>query len=334
MGSLLHRGLSLAPFDAQERLRQFVALVLERLVRWSGRRLGLVLVYHKIAEVPGDRARELVPALGIRLFESQLEHLRRRYRVVAASQLPTAVSQRRRGEPFPVAITFDDDLASHVDLAAPALRSAGLPATFFLCGASLRGPHTFWWEALQAVIDQGLVGADDVPGLDAPALRAALARDPFAIQRVASSLECLPPAERDAVAKELSRRATPAIRDRSFGAEHIRGLVASGFTLGFHTREHFLLTTLQDEELRRALRDGKEELEAAAGGITLLAYPHGKADERVAVAAEEAGYVLAFTGRREPVRPETNPLLIGRVEPRADSPGRFALELAGALRDA
>ena len=57
-----------------------------------------------------------------------------------------------RGEPFPLAITFDDDLRSHVELALPILPVAGAPATFFLTGASLQGPASFWWERLDRAL--------------------------------------------------------------------------------------------------------------------------------------------------------------------------------------
>ena len=61
-------------------------------------------------------------------------------RIVRAEDLPAMVAARRRWHRFPVAITFDDDLASHVRLALPALTRLGVQATFFLTGATLEGP--------------------------------------------------------------------------------------------------------------------------------------------------------------------------------------------------
>ncbi len=144
------------------------------LLRLSGRRAGLALVYHKLGDPPGDPRRELVPALSPRLFEAQLGHLARLYRVVPCRELQEAVAARRRGQRFPVAITFDDDLASHAGHALPALRAAGLPATFFLSGASLESPHRFWWERLQAAVD----GGRDVSVLAEAGIHAARRRHP------------------------------------------------------------------------------------------------------------------------------------------------------------
>ena len=66
----------------------------------------------------------------------------------AAGQLQDAVRSRRRGQPFPLAITFDDDLRTHRDVVLPMLRQLDAVATFFLTltGAiSVEG--TFWLYA-------------------------------------------------------------------------------------------------------------------------------------------------------------------------------------------
>src|SRR5205807_10488023 len=89
--------------------------------RWSPLRRGVVIVYHGVGDPQGDWTRELLPTLGTRLFDSQLRHLRRRYHVVPASQILAAAAGRRRGKRFPVALTFDDDLLSHVLTATPTL---------------------------------------------------------------------------------------------------------------------------------------------------------------------------------------------------------------------
>ena len=136
-------------------LKRPVARWIEFRCRWSKRRVGLALCYHRISDPQGDAERELVPALGIKGFEAHVRYLNRRCRLVRASELLDAARERRRGERFPVAITFDDDLPSHVRGAMPVLQRHGAPATFFLCGASLERPFAFWWERLQRAWDRG-----------------------------------------------------------------------------------------------------------------------------------------------------------------------------------
>jgi peptidoglycan/xylan/chitin deacetylase (PgdA/CDA1 family) len=293
-------------------LRRAAATLLAYGFRLSGRRRGLALVYHALAEQQGDPARELVPAHAVALFEAQVRHLEARYRVVPAHDLLPAVAARRRGGRLPVSITFDDDLASHLEHAAPALERLGLPATFFLTGASLDAPFAFWWQRLQAAADRGLdIGATG-------------------IHERAAAIEAMPFEERARVAEAL-----PAdLGEHALNREGVRTLAGSGFEIGFHTLRHDRLPDLDDAALDRALRDGRAELEAVAGPVTTIAYPHGKADARVARAARTAGFDVGFTGRYEPATDGTDPYLVGRVEPSFGTVADFAVQLAGALRRA
>jgi peptidoglycan/xylan/chitin deacetylase (PgdA/CDA1 family) len=298
--------------------------------RLSTSRLGVVLVYHRLGEVAGDARYELVPALATRLFEAQLDYLRANYRVVPPSRLLDAALERRRGDAVPVAITFDDDLRSHIDVAAPALRRAGLPAGFFLCGASVDAAHRFWWEDLQALVERPAAVPARLRSLQGVDLGPALGSEPGALHEVAELIERLPPRRRDAVAAEL--RSNSPVPPAGLTARQIGQLARAGFEIGFHTRSHYLLSTLDAAELRDAMNEGKERLEAVVGReLTMIAYPHGKADARVAEAARAAGYRLGFTGDPRPVGPPTDRLLIGRSEPPAAPPDDFGRAVAATL---
>jgi peptidoglycan/xylan/chitin deacetylase (PgdA/CDA1 family) len=289
-----------------------VALALLGVLRISKRRAGLVLVYHGLADVQGDPATELVPAHSTDRFEGHLRHLVARYRIVGLEELPRAVGVRSRGEPFPVAVTFDDDLASHLEVAAPILRRNGALATFFLSGASLAGKHAFWWQRLQVAHSE----------------QAALPVEGRTLHEVAKRIEAMTPAERAEVESQLMvHDVEPGLR-----SEQVRGLVEAGFDIGFHTLRHHVLTGLDDSSLEHALEEGRRALEDASGrALDTIAYPHGKADDRVARAAAAHGFRMGVTGRYEPVVPESDPMLLGRIEPTYGSDGRFALQVARTL---
>jgi peptidoglycan/xylan/chitin deacetylase (PgdA/CDA1 family) len=296
-------------------------------LRASALRAGLVLVYHKLGDPPGDPARELVPALDPALFDGQLAHLARWYRVVPAVDIQAAASARRRGERFPVAISFDDDLRSHAEVALPALRRAGLTATFFLSGASLDGPHRFWWERLQAAADQGV----DLAAAVGPGVQP----ERPSIHGWALAIESSAPDEGRRVAAALQERIGPDPPDSGMRRAEVVALVEAGFDVGFHTLRHHRLPLLGDAELATALRDGRGELEAAVGRpVRSISYPHGKGDARVAAAAREAGYERGFTGVADPVTPASDPLLLPRLESEETSRERFARQLIGALERA
>jgi peptidoglycan/xylan/chitin deacetylase (PgdA/CDA1 family) len=303
--------------------------IAEQLLRWSVRQAGIVLLYHRVGDPPGDPELEITPALGTALFEAQLAYLKANYDIVAASEVFAAAQNRQRGQRFPVALTFDDDLRSHLHEAAPILKRAGVSATFFLSGASLEEPYAFWWEDLQTVIDEGIVPPELFTVLPASELKAALRREPRAIHEVAWQIEQLPRDFRTRVARILRAGRTTG---GGPSAPEVRSLADDGWDIGFHTLHHDPLPSLSDAALGRALLEGRAELEAAVGtDVRLISYPHGKADGRVAAAAGKAGFRFGFRGGGTPVRRATDPLAIPRIDASFRSVERFALQLARVL---
>jgi len=270
----------------------------------------------------GDPERELVPPHEAGLFERQVHYVLRHYDVVSAEHLLEAVQARRRGQRFPVAITFDDDLACHEVLSLPILRKLGATATFFLSGASLDRPFSFHFERLQRAYDSG---ASDLPLVVTGSQRA---KEPTSIHGLGLAMEQMPPAERDRSAERLLGRAGPDPEDAGIRRGQVRSLTEGGMTVGFHTYRHDSLTALSDEQLAEAMEVGRSELsEAASTPVDVIGYPHGRSDERVAAAARSAGFRTGFTTRRVPVTPSSNRLLLGRIGPSLRSVGALALEL-------
>jgi peptidoglycan/xylan/chitin deacetylase (PgdA/CDA1 family) len=299
-----------------------IARLLVRVARFSGRGVAVALVYHRVGDPAGDPRRELVPAMGSKLFAAQVRHLASGYRLVVASELLAATRARRRGERFPVAITFDDDLSSHADAAAPILSSAGATATFFVSGASLHGPHRFWWERLQAAFDDDV----DLSTLDLqPISREAT------IHQVGLRIQSLPPRARDELDARLAELVGPEPQESGLRGEALRRLAASGFEVGFHTRRHDALPALGDAEIAEAMRVGRAELEDVVGPLRTISYPHGLADARVAAAAQAAGFEAGFTGAPAAVTSGSAPLFLGRVSPSYASVGELAFDVAWTL---
>jgi peptidoglycan/xylan/chitin deacetylase (PgdA/CDA1 family) len=260
----------------------------------AARGRGLVLVYHRLA--PGGAApHEVVPCVPCDLFQRHIELLGEMGDVVPLADLLEPPGSRRRVR---FAISFDDDYASHHQYALPILRRVGAPATFFLSGRALHGLGPYWWEQLEQLIaERGVREAARLLGVDAatPARLAAACERPERSAR----LSVTPIA-----------RSAPAL-----DGDAIRALADAGMTIGFHTLHHPVLTQLPDAALDAALRAGRAELAAAAGrSVELLAYPHGRADERVAERTRAAGYRAAFATGARPVGPRSDPFLLGRWE--------------------
>jgi peptidoglycan/xylan/chitin deacetylase (PgdA/CDA1 family) len=315
-------------------LRKPFAWLLDLASRWSARRAGLVVVYHRVGDPHQDRLSRLDAAMGTKPFEAQVRHLRRRYRIVPAAELPAAVGTRRRGQRFPAAITFDDDLPSHAATAMPILRRLGAPATFFVSGTSLHAPYAFWWQRLQLAADRGAIDVGELAReLPAPPPGEASTD----VLGAAARIRWMAPDRRAAVEEMLLRRIGSDPPDAGMRLADLRALIEAGFEIGFHTARHHPLTVLDDDALARALEDGRAELESHVGRhLRSIAYPHGEADARVARAARAAGYQLGFTSEPEPVLPDSEPLLLGRLDPPpwAESAGKFAVRAARVIRSA
>jgi peptidoglycan/xylan/chitin deacetylase (PgdA/CDA1 family) len=243
--------------------------------------------------------------------------------VVSASQLPGAVAGRRRGDPVPVSITFDDDLRSHVDYAMPALLEHGLPAAFFLNGASLRESHVYWWDALQAAVDERRPELAELFG-------ASLASG--TIQSLGLHIESLRPDDRTALAHRLADIAGTDRVQAGLADADVRALDGAGFEIGFHTLRHDPLPPLDDRALAAALTEGRRHLaQLVDADLQLLAYPHGQADARVAEAARAAGYEIAFTTDERRISDNSDPLLLGRFTPSFVSARHFASQISKTL---
>ncbi len=299
----------------------------ERRNRRSNRPVGIVLIYHEVAPTQGDWSREVIPAQGESEFRAQLEYLKRHYEVVPLRELTARAGARSPGQRLPVALTFDDDLSCYDSIVAPLLEGFGFPATFFLTGNCLQGPSSFWWQDLQTIIDRGPEAWSS--------LRRELANDwPWAgleggIHEVAETIEALPRDEHDAVATRLRGLAGPDSLEDGLPAEAAKRIAQRGFEIGFHTLRHLLLPPMNAEDLDRAMRDGVDELAAATGyRPTTISYPYGKANLRVAEAAQRAGFECGVVGGHGATGPDQHPLLLVRFSPWTDSLGSFTWNLA------
>jgi peptidoglycan/xylan/chitin deacetylase (PgdA/CDA1 family) len=194
------------------------------------------------------------------------------------------------------AVTFDDDDPGYVRYLLPILLELKIPATFFLSGRSLHGLGAYWWTRVDQSIDE--------IGLEATAAR--LGFQARSVDELAAACRGV------AAVRELATSVAPQV----MRTEDIRTLARAGMTIAFHTLRHYSLPLLDDAELDRAMREGRDELAWLIGGsIDFLAYPYGHVDARVVKAAERAGYAAAFTTEWRAVSRRSHPFLISRWQP-------------------
>jgi peptidoglycan/xylan/chitin deacetylase (PgdA/CDA1 family) len=178
------------------------------------------------------------------------------------------------------------------------LRALGVHGTFFLSGRSLHGLGPYWFEVLERLVEQRgvheVAGRLALSGRSPAELAVACERDPRRQRQLEEAAEQPP---------------------EHLWPDQLRTLAAT-MTVGFHTLHHPALPALSYEAVARAVTEGRAELAAVIRRpLSLFAYPHGKADRRVAAQVRRAGYTAAWTGTPDAIRPGDDPFLLGRWEP-------------------
>jgi peptidoglycan/xylan/chitin deacetylase (PgdA/CDA1 family) len=260
------------------------------------RRRGLVLVYHRVTT---EREGGVVPSVTRDVFRAQIETLLDAGQIVSIEAL--LGSEATGGRPR-FAVTLDDDLVSHYDVALPVLQSLNVTATFFLCGRRLHGLGPAWFDIVDALVRRhGLATTCDLIGANARS-----------VEELALECERSKPLQQAVVQQQASVEEMT----QQLGAQEIAALSKANMTMGFHTVRHSVLPSLDDDFLEHEIIDGRDALAAAASQpISLFAYPHGKATSRVARAVRDAGYRAAVTGQPIPTTRRSDRFLLGRWEP-------------------
>jgi peptidoglycan/xylan/chitin deacetylase (PgdA/CDA1 family) len=109
---------------------------------------AIILLYHRVANVPSDPQ---LLCVSPKHFGQHLEHLRKKYEVLGLVEL---VERLREGKlPRRAAVvTFDDGYLDNLQNAKPLLKRYEAPATVFVTTGHLRRDREFWWEELMRVL--------------------------------------------------------------------------------------------------------------------------------------------------------------------------------------
>lgn len=253
---------------------------------------GIALLWHRIRP-EGPRPHEVVRSVSTSAFARQLDVLQQLGDVVPLAEL----ERPHRGLRPRFALTFDDDDPGHAEHALPLLVARGVPATFFLSGRWRSGLGPYWWEILEARMSSRGI-AETAVDLGLPP-----ETGPGAI---ANALTGTPHAH------ELAESAI-GLTLGTMTAEQAHRLTAAGMEVGFHTLQHPSLPPLDDDGLREAVLDGRQELADELGTeVRRFAYPHGHVDARVARLVRVGGYQSAWTTAKRVVAGDGDPMLHGR----------------------
>jgi peptidoglycan/xylan/chitin deacetylase (PgdA/CDA1 family) len=287
--------------------------------RWRGDSRKFIFLYHRIASPADDPF-----ALAVRenWFQDHLEILRSHCRLLSLEEI---LCTRVAKSSVVASITFDDGYADNLRTAAPILRLAGIPATFFICTGCLGDVRGFWWDRLASAMGaaDGLppqfAGVQGVPLADDLNSRESRRKATLAI---ALRLQWTHPLERNRVVADLEnvllsggrgkREPCPVLDEagvRELGSEPLA-------ELGAHTENHAMLSILPREEQLAEISRNVTTLEEITGTRPrFVAYPYGGEEAYntdSCLAARDAGLELAFVNHPARFDPRGEPYRVPR----------------------
>jgi peptidoglycan/xylan/chitin deacetylase (PgdA/CDA1 family) len=267
-------------------------------VFWLFRRINrhrlIILTYHSVlpsaCDIDEGESRNVVDE---QMFAWQMRYLAKHFHCL---RLEDAVGLLRSGKPLPpnpAVVTFDDGFRNNLRYALPILRRYGVPATVFVTTGHIgRGVQLLWTERVGRILGAAGVSGD--------AARVEMKR-----------LKSISWRERDAAIHELESRLEHARRSSARAAEpnadrymfltwgEVRELADGGVTIGSHTVDHPIMSSLDAERREWEVVQSKQEIERHLGApCTLFSYPNGTANdfgECDKTNLEKAGYIAAVT---------------------------------------
>jgi peptidoglycan/xylan/chitin deacetylase (PgdA/CDA1 family) len=323
------------------------------------RNAGLILLYHRIAELRSDPQLLTVTP---HHFSQHLEVLRDYGTPVSLRDMREAARDGQLPRRA-IAVTFDDGYADNVECGNPLLARYGIPATFFVTTSYLGQEREFWWDDLERLlllpgrlpdalrlrigpaVHEWRLGESAVYGVEEYGRHSwwnvEIAHDPSprhtVYRALCGLLRDLPGEERDAVLDELACMAgvTPAGRPthRALSHDGLARLARCTMDVGAHSRTHTALSAIPVATQRSEITGSKVRLQEITGReATSFSYPFGgRADYSSATVAlvREAGFTLACSNVGGLVGPRSDCLQLPRVIVRNWDADTFA----GRLRE-
>ncbi|MEN1972039.1 polysaccharide deacetylase family protein [Luteimonas sp. MJ204] len=236
----------------------------------------LVLNYHRVGDSSHSRYDRALWSATAEGFDAQVAFLKANCDVIALDDIADAL-RRPRGRH--VAITFDDGYLDNHDIAFPVLLRHRVPAAFFIATGFIDRKLLPWWDAIaMQVRETSRASLDLAPWFDQPVT---LERDREAcIRRVLGVYKQLPFEQlapfHARLAAETGIEPPETVEDQWMDWDMVRTMADAGMTIGGHTVNHPILSTLsaaaQHAEIAGCATRLRDEL-----GIAMkhFAYPVG-----------------------------------------------------------
>lgn len=317
--------------------------------RAEGRRIGLVLLYHRVNRLPKTG---FCPTRDLSVhpdqFDAQIRFVKEQFDVIPLRQL---VEILRVGRDLPArnvaALTFDDGYEDNLTEALPVLKRHGLPATIFVPPGIMDSAEFLWHDWLEMLLARAgrkrLLVENDLLDYEAPIRTRGEKWHAYEI--LAEKLLIMPVRLRAQALNEIGQLlGIPSFprRDRDHQLltwEQLRQMRRSGLMeVGNHSMNHMIVSALKGPELAYEIGEAHRRLmEEMKETVDLFAYPNGRACDIGGAAAalvKDLGYRAAFSTVPGVVTADTDPFLIPRVDMAGLGPEGVVMKIASVLERA
>lgn len=280
-----------------------------------GRLEFLVGMWHYIIPPRGLPVNISGETCHLEVFKNQLQRIKDKFTVVSLNELIKMIREKEELPPNALVLSFDDGLKSHYKLVLPLLQELGLTATFFVMTAPLMDkiPPTFKLQLIVGKVDPRIVRKEILPeamknnclekhlqNIKVPPERFRFeSQSVREIKWVCNFL--LGPRDKDRVVNKMFRmvwgnKESKLLKKIFMDSSEIIALDKAGMDIESHGIGHYLMSSLEDKDLKRELVDSKKFLELLLDHkISYFAYPSAvSGDNRIWKAVRESGYQAAF----------------------------------------
>lgn len=282
----------------------------------------VILMYHSVLDDPRSQDSYLGEISYSRdIFRAQMELLARRYHPVSLEDILRFVTAQAELPRRSVAVTFDDGYTDNYEVAAPVLKQAGVPATFYATVDCVERRRLPWPSHLRFMLRNTKKEKwIDASGTSWP-LSSEAERETALMQSCAECCKLVGAAQDEYIARlsgELDIQVPAESGALMMDYAQMRSLIQQGHIIGSHTLSHPNMAHVEPETARRELTESRRRLEQGlTSPVTHFAYPCPALSphwtEQTLAASREAGYTTAVTTNPGSARAGDNPLRLKRV---------------------
>lgn len=287
-----------------------------------------ILIFHRV--LPGeDSMRPDEPT--VEQFDWQMRLLREHF-----SPLPLLEAvQRLRAQELPeraVCVTFDDGYADNALCALPILQKYSIPASVFVSTAFLNGGR-MWNDTVREAVriaPQEQLDLRDLQ-LDTYALGTSAERL-LSAETIIREIKHKDPELRATLVAAIENRVGALPDDLMLTTEQLQLLANSGVSIGAHTVNHPILSSVPFAQAETEIHSSKLEIEALIQReVELFAYPNGAPAVDYTMAhrdlVERLGFSVAVSTHWGVAVGESDSLQLPRFTPWDRQQEKFALRL-------